>query len=246
MASTRFHSSSGTSTVRSESPLTPAQQTRTSRRPELARRRARPLRRGRPDCVTSPEIARSASAPSALRSKTATFAPPAREPRGRRRADALRPAGDERDAPLEVVDVPVGHGAVIDVLPSRRERAGLPFAHGARPALATTRSGRAGPISSPRPSGRRLDELTLDALRSGELDGDDLRATPETLRLPGGGRARRRPARAGRQPRARRRARARPLRRPARDLHGAQAAPLERAGARALGRAARGRVRAPR
>ena len=33
------------------------------------------------------------------------------------------------------------------------------------------------------PSGRRLDELTLDALRSGELDGDDLRATPETLRL---------------------------------------------------------------
>lgn len=33
------------------------------------------------------------------------------------------------------------------------------------------------------PSGRRLDELTLDALRSGELNGDDLRATPETLRL---------------------------------------------------------------
>ncbi|HXV96005.1 MAG TPA: diol dehydratase small subunit [Gaiellaceae bacterium] len=33
------------------------------------------------------------------------------------------------------------------------------------------------------PAGRRLDELTLDALRSGELDGEDLRATPETLRL---------------------------------------------------------------
>jgi propanediol dehydratase small subunit len=33
------------------------------------------------------------------------------------------------------------------------------------------------------PSGRRLDELTLEALRAGELDGDDLRATPETLRL---------------------------------------------------------------
>jgi propanediol dehydratase small subunit len=33
------------------------------------------------------------------------------------------------------------------------------------------------------PSGRRLDELTLDALRAGALDGDDLRATPETLRL---------------------------------------------------------------
>jgi propanediol dehydratase small subunit len=33
------------------------------------------------------------------------------------------------------------------------------------------------------PAGRGLDELTLDALRSGELDGEDLRATPETLRL---------------------------------------------------------------
>jgi propanediol dehydratase small subunit len=33
------------------------------------------------------------------------------------------------------------------------------------------------------PSGRRLDELTLEALRAGELEGDDLRATPETLRL---------------------------------------------------------------
>jgi propanediol dehydratase small subunit len=33
------------------------------------------------------------------------------------------------------------------------------------------------------PAGRSLDELTLDALRSGELDGEDLRATPETLRL---------------------------------------------------------------
>ncbi|HXV34592.1 MAG TPA: diol dehydratase small subunit [Gaiellaceae bacterium] len=33
------------------------------------------------------------------------------------------------------------------------------------------------------PAGRSLGELTLDALRSGELDGEDLRATPETLRL---------------------------------------------------------------
>ena len=33
------------------------------------------------------------------------------------------------------------------------------------------------------PAGRRLDELTLDALRSGDIDGDDLRATPDTLRL---------------------------------------------------------------
>jgi propanediol dehydratase small subunit len=33
------------------------------------------------------------------------------------------------------------------------------------------------------PAGRSLDELTLEALRSGELDGEDLRATPETLRL---------------------------------------------------------------
>lgn len=33
------------------------------------------------------------------------------------------------------------------------------------------------------PAGRGLDELTLAALRSGELDGGDLRATPETLRL---------------------------------------------------------------
>jgi propanediol dehydratase small subunit len=33
------------------------------------------------------------------------------------------------------------------------------------------------------PAGRSLDELTLDALRSGELDGEDLRATPGTLRL---------------------------------------------------------------
>lgn len=33
------------------------------------------------------------------------------------------------------------------------------------------------------PAGRRLDELTLDALRAGEIEGDDLRATPRTLRL---------------------------------------------------------------
>jgi propanediol dehydratase small subunit len=33
------------------------------------------------------------------------------------------------------------------------------------------------------PSGRSLHELTLEALRAGDLDGDDLRATPETLRL---------------------------------------------------------------
>jgi propanediol dehydratase small subunit len=33
------------------------------------------------------------------------------------------------------------------------------------------------------PAGWRLDELTLDALRDGDLDGDDLRATPDTLRL---------------------------------------------------------------
>jgi propanediol dehydratase small subunit len=33
------------------------------------------------------------------------------------------------------------------------------------------------------PAGRRLDELTLAALRDGEIDGDDLRATPRTLRL---------------------------------------------------------------
>jgi propanediol dehydratase small subunit len=33
------------------------------------------------------------------------------------------------------------------------------------------------------PAGRRMDELTLDALRAGDLDGDDLRATPRTLRL---------------------------------------------------------------
>jgi propanediol dehydratase small subunit len=33
------------------------------------------------------------------------------------------------------------------------------------------------------PAGRRLDELTLDALRGGDIDGDDLRATPDTLRL---------------------------------------------------------------
>jgi propanediol dehydratase small subunit len=32
------------------------------------------------------------------------------------------------------------------------------------------------------PSGRRLDELTLDAARSGALGQEDLRATPETLR----------------------------------------------------------------
>jgi len=39
-----------------------------------------------------------------------------------------------------------------------------------RPELATT------------PSGLRLDELTLDALRAGRLSGDEIRATPETLR----------------------------------------------------------------
>jgi propanediol dehydratase small subunit len=33
------------------------------------------------------------------------------------------------------------------------------------------------------PAGRRLDELTLAALRDGEIEGDDLRATPRTLRL---------------------------------------------------------------
>jgi propanediol dehydratase small subunit len=33
------------------------------------------------------------------------------------------------------------------------------------------------------PAGRRLDELTLDALRAGEIEGEDLRATPNTLRL---------------------------------------------------------------
>ena len=32
------------------------------------------------------------------------------------------------------------------------------------------------------PSGQTLDELTLDALRGGRLDADDMRATPETLR----------------------------------------------------------------
>jgi propanediol dehydratase small subunit len=32
------------------------------------------------------------------------------------------------------------------------------------------------------PTGRRLDELTLEALRAGEIGPDDLRATPETLR----------------------------------------------------------------
>ena len=32
------------------------------------------------------------------------------------------------------------------------------------------------------PSGLRLDELTLDALRAGRLDASDMRATPETLR----------------------------------------------------------------
>jgi propanediol dehydratase small subunit len=33
------------------------------------------------------------------------------------------------------------------------------------------------------PRGRRLDELTLDALRAGDIEGEDLRATPRTLRL---------------------------------------------------------------
>jgi propanediol dehydratase small subunit len=33
------------------------------------------------------------------------------------------------------------------------------------------------------PAGKRLDELTLDALRAGKIEGDDLRATPRTLRL---------------------------------------------------------------
>ena len=33
------------------------------------------------------------------------------------------------------------------------------------------------------PSGRALDELTLDALRAGRLEAADMRATPETLRL---------------------------------------------------------------
>ena len=32
------------------------------------------------------------------------------------------------------------------------------------------------------PSGRRLDELTLDAVRAGEIGPEELRATPETLR----------------------------------------------------------------
>src|SRR3954471_4682118 len=32
------------------------------------------------------------------------------------------------------------------------------------------------------PSGRRLDELTLDAIRAGEIGPEELRATPETLR----------------------------------------------------------------
>lgn len=35
------------------------------------------------------------------------------------------------------------------------------------------------------PAGLRLDELTLDAVRSGRLDSSDLRATAETLRLQG-------------------------------------------------------------
>jgi propanediol dehydratase small subunit len=33
------------------------------------------------------------------------------------------------------------------------------------------------------PAGRRLDELTLAALKAGEIEGEDLRATPTTLRL---------------------------------------------------------------
>jgi propanediol dehydratase small subunit len=35
------------------------------------------------------------------------------------------------------------------------------------------------------PSGLRLEELTLDALRAGQLESSDLRATAETLRLQG-------------------------------------------------------------
>ena len=33
------------------------------------------------------------------------------------------------------------------------------------------------------PSGLRLDDVTLDALRTGAVSADDIRATPETLRL---------------------------------------------------------------
>ena len=32
------------------------------------------------------------------------------------------------------------------------------------------------------PNGLQLDEITLDALRAGRLDGEDLRATPDTIR----------------------------------------------------------------
>jgi propanediol dehydratase small subunit len=33
------------------------------------------------------------------------------------------------------------------------------------------------------PAGLALDELTVEAVRAGRVDGDDIRATPETLRL---------------------------------------------------------------
>ena len=123
--------------------------------------------RGRRSTAASSWAESRTSSPFA-RSKTCTSAPPARRRSTRRRADAARAAGDERDAPCEVVVV--AHGAFLYRFrrwPSIRS--------------ATTRSGPSGPISSRTPGGLSLDELTLRRRRASTPS--ELRATPETLRL---------------------------------------------------------------
>ena len=198
-------------------------------RPELALDlrdggvRRRPSRRRRPRPRRTP------SGPARGR-RPRPRAPLARQPLGRRRADAARAAGDERHPAGKVVSF------VTRLYPSAYSKL---LRHGA-----STRS-RDYPLGSRRPdlvrtpSGLGLDELTLDAVRAG-----DSSARKTSARRPRRCAGRRRSrSRAGRTQLADNLARAAELaaraeRDDPRDLHRAAAAPLDRGGARSVGGAA--------
>ena len=112
-------------------------------------------------------------------------------------ADAARPAGDERHPARE--SFRVAHGSQRSLESERHGlRSDRDYPLGTRrPDLVAT----PGACRSPRSRSRRL--------RAGTLAADEIRATPETLRAAGRGRARGRPDAARREPRARSRARRR-------------------------------------
>ena len=87
--------------------------------------------------------------------------------------------------------------------------------------------------------GVALDDVTLDAIRAGELGGGRDARDAGDASSAGGGRARGGPDAARREPRACGRARGGARRSAARDLHGAAPGPRDRGGARGVGVAAR-------